>query len=110
MAEKVKLKKADTEFIPVFHSSDVVNAQRMVRAVARKVGFDKGVTEKLVIVVRELVSNIVKHAGRGRIVISVISRGNRKGIQIESIDRGKGITDIEEAMSDGFSTGNSLGY
>jgi anti-sigma regulatory factor (Ser/Thr protein kinase) len=60
--------------------------------------------------VSELASNLVKHARRGTLTLTPLTEGTRVGLQIESQDRGPGIADVEQALTDGFSTAGSLGY
>jgi serine/threonine protein phosphatase PrpC len=57
-----------------------------------------------------LVTNLVKHAGGGKLTITSLAADGRVGVQIESDDDGAGIANIEQAMTDGFSTTGSLGY
>jgi|Deesub1362B_J571_1020462.scaffolds.fasta_scaffold01059_10 anti-sigma regulatory factor (Ser/Thr protein kinase) len=105
MVEKINKKE-----IKIFHSSDAMSAQKAVRALAKEIGFTKKEIDELVLVTRELVSNLVKHAKRGKIIFTPLFNGRKKGIKIESIDEGKGIPDAEKAITDGYSTLNSLGF
>ena len=61
------------------------------------------------IVVAEMVSNLVKHAGGGQVLVKVLNEENKKGIEIISIDNGVGMTDVTRMVADGVSTKNSLG-
>jgi anti-sigma regulatory factor (Ser/Thr protein kinase)/serine/threonine protein phosphatase PrpC len=76
---------------------------------AHEIGFGPTETEEVALVVSELASNLVRHAGGGMLEMTAVEAGNRKGIQIEAIDRGPGIKDIELALTDGFSTAGGLG-
>ena len=58
--------------------------------------------------ISELARNIVQYARQGEIVLSAVE-GSRRGIQIVARDHGPGISDLELAMRDGYSTGGSLG-
>lgn len=57
----------------------------------------------------ELGTNIVKYAGYGRIDVSLVEVKDGKGVEICAQDDGPGISDVELAMQDHYSTGNSLG-
>jgi serine/threonine protein phosphatase PrpC len=59
--------------------------------------------------VSELASNLVRHAQGGTLTVEKVNRNGRPGISIESVDHGPGITDVEQAMTDGFSTAGGLG-
>jgi anti-sigma regulatory factor (Ser/Thr protein kinase)/serine/threonine protein phosphatase PrpC len=96
--------------LDVTHTSDVAAARRAVLAYAAELGFDASECEELALVVVELASNLVKHAGGGKLVFLSLNESGRAGIQIEATDQGPGIADIEEALRDGFSTSGSLGY
>ena len=100
----------EKEVIDVLYTSDILTAQQTVRKIAAKVGFDDNNIEELEVVTSELVTNLVKHAGGGKLTITSLAADGRVGIQIESDDDGAGIANIEQAMTDGFSTVGSLGY
>lgn len=67
----------------------------------------------LAIAVTELATNVVKHAGAGRIVCEPIAQNGTQGLRILCIDKGPGIANITRALEDGYSTsgtsGNGLG-
>jgi len=88
---------------------DVKRAQAEAKVFAKKVGFAETDREEIAIVTTELASNLVKHAGGGAIKLNVLESGDRRGIGIESEDDGPGIPDIEQAVTDGYSTAGSLG-
>lgn len=95
--------------IEVNHSSDVNLAARKGKAICKEAGFSAQETEEIALAVKELASNLVKYADQGVLVFKKLEEGGQTGIQIESIDQGPGIADVEEAFEDGFSTGGSLG-
>jgi serine/threonine-protein kinase RsbT len=65
---------------------------------------------RLATVASELARNIVKYAGRGRMIAQpVASPDGRSGLRLIFEDSGPGIPDVEAAMRDGFSTGRGLG-
>jgi anti-sigma regulatory factor (Ser/Thr protein kinase) len=88
----------------------VAAARREAKKISTGLGFDEIVCEEIALVVSELASNLVKHAGEGVIVLTGIEDQSRTGIQVESIDNGRGIQDIDRALSDGISTSEGLGY
>jgi serine/threonine-protein kinase RsbT len=49
------------------------------------------------------------YAQRGEVMLRLLDDAGRRGIHIEARDRGPGIADVELALRDGYSTGNSLG-
>lgn len=100
---------AELETIDVSDASDVVLAGRRTKAKLENFEDDDSAIEETVLVVHELASNIIKHAGEGSIVLAPRSTDNRSGIEVRAEDAGPGIDDIERAVADGYSTVGSLG-
>jgi serine/threonine-protein kinase RsbT len=59
--------------------------------------------------ISELARNVVAYAGSGEILLELRGDGARRGIVVGARAAGPGIPDIEAALEDGFSTGQSLG-
>jgi anti-sigma regulatory factor (Ser/Thr protein kinase)/serine/threonine protein phosphatase PrpC len=78
-------------------------------AFARELGFDVQDAHAITTTVSELARNIVKYAESGEIVLAGTSKAGQSGIEIKASDRGPGIQDIEEALSDHFSSSGTLG-
>jgi len=98
--------------IAMDESSQVAEARRIARKRALDIGLDEGQAEQVAIVVTEAGTNILKHAGRGEILISQTSEGNghaSPGLEILALDRGQGIANLEKCMRDGYSTAGSPG-
>jgi anti-sigma regulatory factor (Ser/Thr protein kinase) len=56
----------------------------------------------------ELAGNILQHAERGQFLLAPVP-GDPGSIQIVAADRGPGLGDLQRAMQDGFSTGDTPG-
>ena len=93
----------------VEHEADVVRARQRGRELAAALGFSSTDQTLIATAISEIARNIVSYAGSGSVTLSRIERQGRRGIQIVAEDRGPGIPDVELAMRDGYSTGNSLG-
>jgi serine/threonine-protein kinase RsbT len=89
--------------------SDVVGARQNGRAIAANIGFGRADQALIATAISELARNIVNYAERGEINIAKVTRGRRIGVQVIARDAGPGINDLEAAMTDGYSTANSLG-
>ena len=91
--------------------SDVGVCRRKSVSLAGQLGFDDVKTGEVAILVSELVTNVLKHAGgKGRIMICQLhDEENRKAIEIWCCDNGNGIPDVEKAMHDGFTNKQTLG-
>jgi serine/threonine-protein kinase RsbT len=95
--------------IPIRTQDDVVRVRQFVRAEATACGFSLVDLTKLVTAASELGRNALKYGGGGEMSATRLNTGNRSGIQLIFTDRGPGIPDIDEAMRDGYTTGNGLG-
>jgi serine/threonine-protein kinase RsbT len=76
---------------------------------SKEAGFDETLSRMIATAVSELVRNILKYAGSGQFQLRRIEKPGGRGIEIEVSDNGPGITDIDAAMSDHFSSGGTLG-
>lgn len=82
--------------------ADVDGATQWVRELALQLGFARLDANLLSVATSELAMNVVLHAGEG--VISIRQTANLRGIEVECVDRGPGIEDLERARKDGYST------
>lgn len=101
--------QAKPQRISVSHSSDVAIARHEARQLSQTLGFAPVICEEIVLVVSELATNLVVYAQEGYLILTPLSERSRQGLQIESLDRGPGIPDVELAITDGFSTAGNLG-
>ncbi|MEO8242647.1 MAG: anti-sigma regulatory factor [bacterium] len=93
----------------ILADGDVVVARQMARKRAGELGFSRVDQALIATAISELARNIVHYAKSGHIEITEVNRGRRFGLQVVASDQGPGIADIDLAMTDGYSTGNSLG-
>lgn len=100
---------ADEVRIPITHEADIVLARQHGRELAARIGFSGSDLTVIATAISEIVRNIVAYAKYGELHLSAVKDGSRRGILIVARDRGPGITDVARAMTDGFSTGGSLG-
>jgi serine/threonine-protein kinase RsbT len=88
---------------------DIVMARVEGRELAKELGFGVIDQARIATAISELTRNIVQYAGEGRAIMRPIEGRGRVGIEIICQDKGPGISDIQLAMQDGFSTSTSLG-
>lgn len=88
---------------------DVVPFRNRVKEYAVKIGMSPVNQTKLITGASELVRNMLKYGGGGIIRIEVLSKERNSGIRLIFEDKGPGIPDITKAMTDGFTTGKSMG-
>lgn len=81
-----------------FASAGFVSTQ--VKTVLKSIGFDPQLVRRVAISTYEAEMNVVMHADSATVILTA----SEKEIKIVIDDKGKGITDIEQAMKEGFST------
>jgi len=95
--------------IYIQRESDVTTALVSAGDFAVKVGFGERSKNGIMTVVAELTRNVVKYAKSGRVTLTHLDNSGRTGVEIEVVDQGPGIVDVNQAMQDHFSTSNTLG-
>jgi serine/threonine-protein kinase RsbT len=94
---------------PLRSSEDVVRLRKTVRDRAISIGFSLVDQTKIVTAASELGRNTVQYGGGGKVVVAALADMRRKGLRLEFVDQGPGITDVAQALTDGFTTGGGLG-
>jgi serine/threonine-protein kinase RsbT len=95
--------------VAINSDQDIVSARQKGRQMATELGFSTGEATLIATAISELARNIVAYARRGRITLTIVNGLNRQGISVIATDDGPGISDIRQALRDGFSTSGSLG-
>jgi serine/threonine-protein kinase RsbT len=98
-----------SESIPIASSADVVRLRQKVRVWAVELKFGLVDQTKMVTAASELARNTLGHGGGGTCVMELVRNGTRDGLSLTFEDDGPGISDIELALKDGYSTGGGLG-
>jgi anti-sigma regulatory factor (Ser/Thr protein kinase) len=88
--------------------SEVTGARREAAALAKSMGFSEEDAGRAAIVVTELGTNILKHAGHGEILAGASLTSARSCFEIVALDQGSGM-DVDKCLQDGFSTAGSQG-
>lgn len=94
---------------PVRDESDVAAARREVRSLGHRHGFPSSAIEALATAVSEIARNVFVHARTGEIVLALERAAGRVAVVVIARDDGPGISDLDSAMLDGFSTAFGLG-
>jgi anti-sigma regulatory factor (Ser/Thr protein kinase) len=94
---------------PVTDRSFVAVLKREIHLLAIGLGFSAKKIGEVDIIVAELSSNLVKYTKTGEILVKPATEGSNKGLELISLDNGPGMTDPVRMMTDGVSTGGSLG-
>jgi anti-sigma regulatory factor (Ser/Thr protein kinase) len=89
--------------------SQIGTARRAAADMAASLGFDDVQAGKVGLAITESGTNIVKHAGRGRLVLTALESEGIAGIELIALDKGPGIPDVGASLRDGHSTAGTLG-
>ncbi len=95
--------------LPIGRDADITVACHKGRVLATQSGFSDHDQTIVGIAIAEVTRNILKYAGQGEMVLSLVWQDGRRGIVVAACDNGPGIPDIERALEDGYSTGEGLG-
>ena len=95
--------------LQVRSSDDVVRVRQRVRTLAIEAGLSLVDQTKVVTAASELARNMIDYAGGGACAFAIIGTPPRRGVRVTFEDRGPGIANIEQALKDGYTTGNGLG-
>ncbi|MEH2174972.1 anti-sigma regulatory factor [Nostoc sp.] len=105
----VQMMMQKTETINIQSSTDVVLVRQSVRQLAVEIGFGLVDQTKIITAASELARNTLDYGGGGTVKLETLQEGRRRGLRLTFEDRGPGISDIELALKDGFTTGSGLG-
>jgi serine/threonine-protein kinase RsbT len=95
--------------LPLRNQNDIVMGRQAVRRLAQEQGFSLVDQTKLVTAASELARNALIYGGGGEIKWEKLVDGAKRGVRLVFEDHGPGIADIEQAMTDGWTSGNGLG-
>ena len=87
-------------------SAEAVAAARRLLALA---GFNENDQFMVATAVSELATNIIRYAVKGELTLRLVEQEGREGIEVVAQDEGPGISDLDKALTDHFSSGGSLG-
>jgi serine/threonine-protein kinase RsbT len=98
-----------SETLPVREASDILLVRQLVRECATALGFSVLDQTKLLTAASELGRNTLIHGGGGTMLLETFVKNDRRGLRITFEDEGPGIADLEQAMTDGFTTKGGMG-
>ncbi|MDB6012079.1 MAG: serine/threonine protein kinase [Gammaproteobacteria bacterium] len=95
--------------IPIDDRTQVGEARRAGQHMAEALGLSATQAGQVALAVTEAATNIVKHAGTGKILLAPLARAGAAGLEILALDRGPGIANVGASLRDGYSTAGSMG-
>lgn len=100
------------QHVGIAHATDIAAARRAGVQLAQSLGFDETLSGQLAIAITEAATNVLKHAGGGKVLIAP-SPAHDQSIDVLALDTGPGMGNVAQSMQDGVSTagtaGNGLG-
>lgn len=97
------------DVLPIRASEDIVKVRQAVRAQAVAAGLSLVDQTKIVTAASELARNTLEHGGGGNVRMETLGEGARRGLRLTFEDKGPGIADLAQALTDGFTTGTGMG-
>jgi anti-sigma regulatory factor (Ser/Thr protein kinase) len=107
--ENLSSSLAPAEWITISHVSDVGAARRSGQTLAEQLGMGETRAGQLAIIITEAASNIIKHAGEGRVRVNMAAHGGQRCIEVLALDNGPGIGNLAQSMLDGVSSAGTAG-
>ncbi len=98
-----------TETLPIVSGDDVVRVRQKVRVRATEAGLSLVDQTKLITAASELARNTLDYGKGGHADIETMN-GAAARRTVVFRDQWPGIPDIEQALTDGFTSGNGLGH
>jgi serine/threonine-protein kinase RsbT len=98
-----------SESVEVRTAAEVVSVRHTVRRWAVEIGFSLVEQTKIVTAASELARNMVDYGHGGTLLLEMLEDGMRRGLRLTFEDQGPGIADIQQALRDGFTSGNGMG-
>jgi anti-sigma regulatory factor (Ser/Thr protein kinase) len=99
----------ETRSVGVEDTSQVASARRVAGELAEALGFDETAAGRVALAATELATNILKHAGRGELLIGAEQTPAGRFVEIAALDRGPGMANVSQCFEDGYSTAGSAG-
>ena len=98
-----------SETLPVRSSEDVVTVRTSVRKLAAELRFGIVDQTKIVTAASEIARNTLDYGPGGDLRMEAVNNGLKRGLRLVFADRGPGIRDLQQALTDGYSSGNGMG-
>jgi serine/threonine-protein kinase RsbT len=98
------------ERVPIAGEQDIIVARQRAREIAKALGFGMVDQSRVATAVSELARNVVRYAteGRGEAYFRRLD-GVKVGVEVVIADEGPGIENVDQALSEGFSSGHGMG-
>lgn len=99
----------DGEWILVEENSASGRARRSAANLADRLGFSESRAGEVAIAATELATNLQRHARQGVLFVRAHRQNDEAAVELIALDSGPGVADINQLLSDGYSTRGTLG-
>jgi anti-sigma regulatory factor (Ser/Thr protein kinase) len=89
--------------------SQIGEARRDAQRLAMAYGLDATQTGRVAIAATELATNLYRHGSGGEMLLQPVRAGDTESIELLAIDKGRGMSDVDRCLGDGYSTGGTAG-
>jgi anti-sigma regulatory factor (Ser/Thr protein kinase) len=100
---------AFTEFVAVTDPSSVGEVRRTALMAAQRLQMDDTRSGEFALLATEASRNALVHGGGGQVVLTGVRENEVSMARILAMDKGPGIPNMAQAMSDGYSTAGTMG-
>lgn len=97
------------ETIALQSEADIVQARQIVRKWSIEAGLGLVDQTKFVTAASELARNTITYGRGGAMHMQMLDEGTKRGVRLVFEDKGPGITNIQQALTDGYTSGNGMG-
>ena len=98
------------ETMDVRSDEDVMRVRQVTRQWAIDLGFSLIDQTKIVTAASELARNALIYGGGGITRFEALHEGARRGLRLTFEDKGPGIPDVAQALTDGWTSGTRIGH
>ena len=98
-----------SDALPLRTEHDIVQARQQVRRLTQELGFGLVDQTKMVTAASELARNALIYGGGGTLRWETHVDGVRRGLRLHFVDEGPGIPNLEQALTDGWTSGSGMG-
>lgn len=97
-----------TRVIPLEETSQVGQVRREALGLAALAGMGEVDAGRVALVAMEVATNVLRHGGGGRVLLSLVEGRAGQGVEVCGVDRGPGFS-LARCLPDGYSTAGSQG-
>jgi anti-sigma regulatory factor (Ser/Thr protein kinase) len=95
--------------IEISEQAQLGDARRKAAALASSLEMPETRCAQVALATTEMATNLIKHAGRGHLLLQPLRENGASGLRVTGVDKGPGIADVSRALEDGQSTSATIG-